>query len=142
MNKKIQIKISTYLVTSLLVSILLILIVNMIGYYSNRNGHEIALFGSFSMMCFFQFLISFTAYLNLIKKIRVNMLLRFLSFNFSSIISFSVILFLSKNNLDSFEMLIFIILPYVLCLMISSILFTYFIIEQKKQVGIGDTMDI
>ena len=132
MNRKIRNIILTYLVITFLVSILLIFAFNLIGYFVNRSGHEISSFMSLSYFYFIQFLISFTALLNLVKVIRDNMFVRLLFFNLSSIISLIIIIFLSKGNSTTFIGYFAALLPYMLCLMIASVRFTLFIIELKK----------
>lgn len=135
MNKKIKNKIATYLLIALTISIILTFIANLINYYLNRDGHELMVFALSSLLCLAQFTISFTAFLNLLNKIRENLILRFLTFNFSSILFLIVIFYqiiIQGSNILEFLILKAMILPYIFCLIILSLQFNLFIIKLKK----------
>jgi hypothetical protein len=133
MKRKILIKISIYLVFCLLLSISWTFITNLIHYYVNRDGHELPVFLYSSILCLVQFSLSITAFLNLVNKIRDNLILRFLVFNLSSIICPILVLYKIESNMEIFSSVLIIMLPYMLCLLATSVKFTLFLKKLARQ---------
>ena len=129
---KIFEKISILLFSSLVVSYFITYIILTTSAFSDdcRAGYVLILYTIIFVIV--PFVLSLTAYLNQIKKIRSNLYLSFLSFTF---LPFSFTFLPLILNYNENKEIIKLSMPYIICMIISYILFRLYL---KKNINTKD----